>query len=139
MRYNPETIEHVRDMNPWQLAGLVDCYHDNPESELFLTSIRDAIIEQTEYTEPDDWEREIVEDYSDRRHEIADNAPNVYTSTMWSEFIGTRAWQWSDDVSDLEPSLAHGIENVARVHLYVIADRLAYALAEIIAGDIDDE
>lgn len=140
MRYNPETIETLKAMNPDQLSGMVDglAFPDTEEAKSFLSSVRDAVVEQTKYTDPDDWEREVIEDYSGSRSEIAAVTPNVYTWPMWQQFVGLSAWQWDDDATDYDCDESTGMEDAARLRLYIIADRLALAVAEYIAGDIED-
>lgn len=138
MEYNADNLAEIKAMGSARLAGLIDCaYPDNDEAKAFLTDIRDSVLEQTDYVAAEDWERELVEDYSGSAHEIADNAPNVYTWRMWQQFVGLSGWQWDDDAADYG-SEDTDMNRAASLRLYIIAKRLVRAIAEDIAGNLVD-
>ncbi len=115
----------------WELANLADC--GSPDSltsagARFLFNVADATAEQVavyraEGTLEDDY------DYSGELHEIADNAPDVYTHTLWSEFVDLAAY--NEDASELGAD-ASDMEKCARICLYMIADRLTRALVDAV-------
>ena len=71
---------------------------------------------------------------------IADGAPSIYTHTMWSEFLDLSAYQ--EDPSELGFELngsdGAGMEDAARVCLYIIAERLVGALCEQAIDDAEE-
>jgi hypothetical protein len=120
----PQQKEHTMTTTTrtaWQLARLAEC--SDPDSDTspgaqFLNRVESDVLERIE-----DNDGEWDDDYA---HEIADNAVPVYTYTMWQTFVDLGAWE--EDPSDLgydEGDMAKG----AAVCLYMIANRLAYALA----------
>lgn len=135
-------IPEVTALNAFQLGALIDVSPENEEAEAFLTGVRDAVIEAAEEFDPEDWERQMVEDYSGRATEIAGGAPDVYTWQKWQEFIGLAAWQ--EDLSDWEfPADVDGYHGAldagASLALFSMASRLVSALAEEIAPNDDDD
>lgn len=105
--------EHTANM----LARLADCASpDGPESAgaQFLISVQDSVNEVFEY--------EVTEDTVS---EIADGAPDVYTHTMWAEFVDLAAY--NEDPTELGAD-GSDMEKCARICLYMIAERLAQAL-----------
>jgi hypothetical protein len=129
-------IAEVTALSAYALGALIDVSPENEEAEAFLTGIRDAVIGAAEEIDPEDWNREMVEDYSGRASEIADGAPNVYTWRKWQQFIGVAGWQ--EDISDYElPADVDGYHGAldagASLALYSMAGRLVSALAEEIA------
>jgi hypothetical protein len=123
----------------WQLANLAGCAdpdeHDGIGFDLpagaiedrrviaspganFLRSVEDAVREAFDYHEGqpgDDW------------HEVADGAVPVYTHALWSTFVDLAAY--NEDPSELGCE-ADDMTRAAGVCLYMIAERLAMALAE---------
>lgn len=119
------TIDEIRDTTPNQLARMADC--DAPDSQLspgaiFLSNVRDAFLERYDDGSYDD----------DTACEIADDAPSIYTYTLWKQFTDLAAWQ--EDISDLSDPSGDMNRN-ASIALYMIAERLVRALhAEMEAG-----
>jgi hypothetical protein len=134
--YDRDLIKEISEYNAQQLAGRADSYSDNEQAELFYTSIRDAVIERVDYIDADDWEREMVEDYSGQAHEIADNGPDAYTWIRWQEFVGTQAWQ--EDVEELSGGDNSDLTAIAGIALYIIATRLVAALSQEIFDAMED-
>jgi len=135
-------IAEVVALNPFQLGALIDVSPENAEAEAFLTGIRNAVIEATEEFDPEDWQRQVVEDYSGRATEIADGAPSVYAWQKWRQFAGVAGWL--EDLSDWElPADVDGyygaLDAGASIALYSMARRLVSALAEEIAPNDDDD
>lgn len=116
-------VEAISEQNAYQLAGLADCASpDSPESDgaKFLESVRDAVVEEIEANGVEDWE-----DRDGILHEIADNAPDVYTHTRWSEFVDLAAY--NEDISEYG-EYGNDLTQAAAVALYMIAERLVRAL-----------
>lgn len=110
----------LSELTAWQLAGYADCAQpDRLDSKgaAFLLSVRDAVVEAIEEGACD----------QDRVSEIADQAPDVYTYTLWQEFVDLAAYQ--EDPTELGCD-GSDMEQSARVCLYMIAERLAGALLE---------
>ena len=131
-------LDTTRALNALQLGRLIDVSPENDEAQSFLTGIRDAVVEMTAEIDPEDWRREMVEDYSGTGTEIADGAPDVYTWTKWQEFIGLAAWQ--EDLTDYEiPADVDGYHGAldagATLALYAMARRLVTAIAESLAPE----
>jgi hypothetical protein len=110
---------------------------ETDEASAFLARVANSVIALTTEIDPEDWEWE----YPDRIAEIADNAPSVYTWTVWQEFIGLSAWQFdpADEYGDdIEPATAT-MEDRARVRLFMIARAVAASIATDIAATISDD
>ena len=123
----------LRDLTVFRLANEAGCSSpDDAESAgaKFLDAVRDAVIEAIEY-DPE------ASDYDEQASEIADNAPDVYTHAMWSEFVDLAAY--NEDPTELGAE-ADDMDKCARVCLYMIADRLARVLFEMVADveELDD-
>ena len=98
--------------NAYQLANLAECASPDSDSSpgaMFLISVQDGVNDATSYNP-------TQTEWADQAAQIADNAPDVYTHTLWLEFIDLCAYR--EDPSDL------GV----RVCLYLIAERLANVL-----------
>lgn len=111
----------MTNYNVFQLARLAECGDpDNAESPgaAFLASVQDSVNEQRGYADGGVIDPDIIS-------EIADSAPDVYTHTLWSEFVDLQAYQ--EDPTELGCD-ASDMEQCARVCLYIIAERLAQAL-----------
>lgn len=111
-----------------QLSSMAGCA--SPDSftsagAKFLENIADSVIEAIDAGEMND----------DRAAEIADNAPDIYTHTMWSEFVDLCAYQ--EDPTELGAD-ASDMDKCARICLYMIAERLVSAIREDYTPD-DDE
>lgn len=128
-------VDAIKDRTVYSLAGDADCA--SPDSETspgarLLTHVRDAVTDLIEY-DPDAW-REAVDtddvqslDYNGAVSEIADGAPSVYTNTRWTEFADLAAWQEDPTELGFEGS---DMTQAAGICLYMIAERLAWALIE---------
>jgi len=117
-------LDEIKEKGDWELARMADCQKSNGEhGTRFLTAVRDAYVEHVEYKGED---FDPSEDISDTAHEIADGAPDVYTSTRWAEFVDLAAYH--EDISDLMPETGDNLTKAAGVALYIIAQRLVYAL-----------
>lgn len=68
--------------------------------------------------------------------EIADAAPDVYTHTRWQEFADLGAWQ--EDPTEIG-SDGSDMTAAAGVCLYMIAERLAWALLGELAEQDDED
>lgn len=134
-KYDPEVIEQIKSYNAWQLADRAGSFASNGEALGFFTSIRDNVLEAVDYVEAEDWNREMVEDYSGKASEIADGAPSIWTATKWDQFAGTRAYQ--EDPTELGFD-GSDMEQGAGICLYMIAQRLVTALALEIQDSITD-
>jgi hypothetical protein len=129
------TATEIRNWTAYHLANLADCAspdNENSAGAKFLESVRDDIIEAWEYndqTHDDDTLRDIVA-------QAADNAPDIYTSRMWEQFVDLAAYR--EDPTELG-SDGSDMEQAARVCLYMIAERLGNAIATTLVEDEDGE
>lgn len=118
----------------WQLARLAGC--SDPDSDesagaQFLYSVESDTLERIEYNDGE-WDNDFA-------HEIADGAVPVYMYKMWQTFVDLAAFE--EDPSELVSENAD-MNAQAGICLYMIADRLAYAVAEKYEEsreDADDE
>lgn len=130
METTTTTLDSIKSLSPYALARLVECGDpDSPESRgaLFLTSVRDAVVE---YAETDDY----THHWSDAIHEIADSAPDVYTHQRWQEFVDLCAYE--TDLSDIVSTVTFSdnkitLTDIAGYVLFDIAERLAIALVSL--------
>lgn len=138
MKYNQDVLDTIIGYTPGHLSDRADCgYPYGLEAERFLTSVRDSVIEAAESIAAEDWEREMVDDYSGSAHEIADNAPSIYTTTKWEQFVGLSAFH--EDPTELGFD-GGDMEEGAGICLFLIASRLVSALAqEILEGITESE
>lgn len=122
----------IEEMNAFHLADRAGSRTpDSADSAgaMLLTWVRDAVVEAVEAGRIGP---EATEDLGDVAHEIADDAPSIFTHSRWQQFADLAAYQeepelgeWPEDLSD-----------AARVALYQIAYRLVVALvAELADGD----
>ena len=110
--------------SPFQLAGYAECCSpDTRESAgaSFLAHAARDLAERVDYIQGEG--NEV--DPSEVAWQVADNAPDVYTHPMWSEFVDLAAYQ--EDPTDLGCD-GSDMEQSARVCLYMIAERMCYAL-----------
>jgi hypothetical protein len=136
-QYERMTLAAIASENGLQLARRVDASTDNEAAIKFYAKVRDAVLEHVGLFDAEDWERELVEDYSGCRTEISDGAPSVYTYDMWETFIGCRAWEWDSEASDFAGETT-SMTDQASLRLYLIADALVVSLARDIAATVDD-
>ena len=118
--------------NANQLAGLADCTcPDGPDSPgaRFLMLVADSVAEAMEY------DTDGVDDAYDMANEAADGCVPIYTHPMWQTFVDLEAFK--EDVSDIAQSDTD-MENMARIALYQIGERLALALIEEALATVDD-
>lgn len=127
------TLADVRELNSRQLARLADV--SSPDSldspgALFLARVRDSIVDAAgEVGRLVDEDGCIVGDdeASDLAHEVADEAPSIYTHEVWTQFVDLCAYD--EDLEDYVDE-SSDMESRARVALYLIAGRLALALVD---------
>lgn len=108
----------MTEHNAYTLARLAEVQSpDSLESAgaRFLISIANAVDD----LDADDLTNE------DQLTQIADDAPDIYTHTMWSEFVDLCAYQ--EDPTELGAD-ASNMDQCARICLYMIAQRLTTAL-----------
>lgn len=118
-------------------------FDPSPGAE-FLRSVAVAVGELLDYL-GDDFDPDRVDDVDDGDlvHEVADGAPDVYTSTRWAEFADLAAYR--EDPAEVG-GFSDDLTTAAGQALYMIAERLAWALlrdyaetlAEWIAEHEDD-
>lgn len=119
MTTTADALDALREYSVNILAQMAECAapdtFESPGAEL-LSRVRDAYIEQ-------------MESYSyneeDSPHQIADDAPSVYTHEKWLQFIDLAAYQ--EDLTEFDVNLAD-LDNVGSVALYVICGRLVHRL-----------
>ena len=138
-QYDRITLDAIAAENWLQLARRVDASTDNEAATKFYAKVRDAVLEHVEHVDAEDWERELVDDYSGCRTEIADGAPSVYTYDMWETFIGCRAWEWDSEACSDFAGETTSMTDQASLRLYLIADALVVSLARDIAETIDHD
>lgn len=137
----------IGDLTAYRLASEAGCASpDSPTSPgaAMLESVRGDLLERIEYAVDGD-EIGTADDLNDwandARHEIADNAPDVYTYQRWQEFLDLAAWEVEDDAAELCGDDAP-MTDLAGVCLYLIAETLVGALVEIVAEaweELDDD
>lgn len=116
----------------WSLARLAGCGDpDSSESAgaLFLTGIRDVVVDEYDPEDPDS---------DERWHEAADSAISVYTHSRWQQFVDLQAY--AEDPTELGFDGTDMLEGAAAC-LYLIGYRLASLLWEELneAANEDDE
>jgi hypothetical protein len=133
-----ETIQDIDNPRTWTAFRLanesdVQC-PDSPESAgaRFLDSIRDNVVEAWDYNDQDMSEDAV----SDMVAEVADNAPDIYTHQMWSEFVDLCAY--SEDPSELGFD-GSDMDQGARICLYMIAERCARIVADALVAMKDED
>lgn len=137
--YDSGTIAEIASEYTYKTASRAGISNvETDEASEFLARVANSVIELTTEIDPEDWERETVEDYV---HEICDNASSVYTWTLWQEFVGLSAWQFdpADEYGDdTEPATAT-LEDRARLRLYMIAQAVASSIARDIAATVTED
>jgi hypothetical protein len=105
----------------------------------FLRSVENGARELWEAREgdPERWLEHVNDDGS--VHEIADGAPSVYTHQRWAEFHDLAAY--NDDMGEISALTGSysDMTNAAGVALYMIAERLAWALLREWAEEATDD
>lgn len=135
-------IDTIRELNAFELARLAECGHpdaiDSAGAE-FLASVLRAFIEMAEDVEPEDFDREVIEDYSGIRHQAIDGSVPFITHQVWATFTDLAAYQ--EDPSELGYGTDGVIEmeRLAQVCLYLIADRLGAALADAVLSALIEQ
>ena len=132
-KYDSGTIAEIASEYTYKTASRAGISNvETDEASEFLARVANSVIALTTEIDPEYWERE----YPDRIAEIADNAPSVYTWTVWQEFIGLSAWQFDPEWDEPEGAT---MEDRARVRLFVIAEIVAGSIAEDIAASIIED
>lgn len=110
------------------LAGMADCASPDSLDSMgaqFLTAVARATVESLEYEG----------DREDIPWTAADQCVPIYTFDVWRTFTDLAAWQedpteYGADGSDMEQA--------AKVCLFVIGERLAWAILEDMGSEDDD-
>ena len=128
----------------YALAGPADTY--SPDSETspgarFIEHVAADVAERITYRLADGEPFDVDTFNDDDRHEIADGAVPIYTAHLWATFTDLGAW--TEDPTELGFD-GSDMEKAAQVCLYMIAERLAGALADHVAevlaeADEDEE
>ena len=119
------------ETNVYQLANMADCGSpdstDSPGAE-FLASVAGAVIEHLEYLRNDGYMMsEAFSDLRDDMHSLVDPLVPVYTHAMWQTFVDLAAYR--EDPTELGGPL-DDMTRAGMIALYMIAERLAYAIAD---------
>lgn len=118
-----ETTEELERLNAFELARMADIASPDEFDSVgaqFLLSVRDSFIE---YIIDNDGEPS-----EDMAHEVADLAVPIYTHERWLTFVDLAAYQ--EDVEELVTDDVRDMTQRAGVALYLIAERLVFALIE---------
>ena len=128
------------DETAYELSAMAGCGAPNSGGSAgarMLGNVAGALSDAIEYVIADasnDYSaanmRELIDAMRDEGdlNLIADGAPSIYTHTLWSEFVDLGAYQ--EDPSELGYDATDDPSHMARVCLYMIAERLVYALCE---------
>jgi hypothetical protein len=128
MAFNTNRLAIVADIQDWsafRLANEADVTtpdSDTSEGARFLRSVRDATLETLTGMG-------LFEMDSFDAHQIADDAPSIYTYTRWLQFTDLAAW--TEDISELSDG-STDMEAMAGVALYIIAERLVGVIVEAV-------
>lgn len=120
------SLQDIRDMSAYWLANVAGCMcpdaTDSAGAE-FLLRVRDDIVEllDDETVNLDALDRI---DNNGAIHEIADNAPSVYTHTCWQQFVDLGAYQEEPETGEWPEDLTRA----AMIALYQVAQNLCYAV-----------
>jgi len=115
----------------WQLARMAGCSDPDSDSSpgaQFLNNVESDVRERI-----GDNDGVWDDDYAG---EIADSAVPVYTYQMWLTFVDLGAW--TEDPSEIGAD-EQDMDRQGSACLYLIANRLAYALGEEFAAQQTDE
>lgn len=132
MSESEDVREDVERMSAYALAGMADCGTPDARDSVgavLLEMVRDSALDQFD----------TGRDASDACAEIADGAPSIYTHLRWRQFVDLAAYR--EDLSEIgQPD---DLTEAAAVALYLICDRLALALWDMLAeaaqADADEE
>lgn len=105
----------------WLTTGADAQFPDSKQAESFLDGVLYSVIDRA-----DDLLDES-NDRSDITHEIADSAVPIYTYDLWKCFVDLGAY--NGDMDDLGGA-GNDMTKNAQVCLYMMAERLAYALVD---------
>lgn len=128
-----EAKQDMSKRTAWSLARTAGCGDpDSLDSEgaLFLTGIRDAVVD--EFTDDGIYREDVI-------HEVADGAISVYTHRRWLQFVDLQAY--NEDPTELGFDGSDMLEGAAAC-LYLIGSRLASLLWEELdeaASEDEDE
>jgi hypothetical protein len=139
----PDYLSELSERNPFQLSGTADSGHPESESSagsVFLSLVRDSIHDFLLDLD-EDGRNELRQDELDDNgslHELSDAAVPIYTHKLWSVFVDLSAF--NEDPSDLGYDSSAGMEELARVCVFLIADRLIRTIvdeakAALVEGD----
>ena len=78
-------------------------------------------------------------DLDDAIHEAADGAVPIYTGHRWQVFTDLQGWQFSEEIAKEFGALPTDMTDAIAVVLYVLAERLIYALEEERDEDDDEQ
>jgi len=132
-KYDSRTIAEIASEYTYKTASRAGISNvETDDATKFLESLRESVLALTDEIDAEDWDRE----YPDRIAETADNAPSVYTWTVWQEFIGLSAWEFEPEWDESETET---MEDRARVRLYVIAEMIASSIARDISASVIDD
>ena len=110
------------------LARMADCAapdsEDSPGAH-FLEMVADSVVEAVEYDD----------DRDDIPSQAADECVPIYTYDVWRTFVDLAAWQ--EDPTELGAD-GSDMEQAAKVCLYIIGERLAWAILEDMGSEDDD-
>lgn len=124
-------ISEIRELSAFSLSA--DCPDivspDTMDSSgaVFLTDVRDAIVDAWELGEFDEG------DDHDTIAELSDGAPSVYTHELWEQFVDLAAYRV--DISEL---WGGALEDAPGLALYLVAERLGHHLLGLLREDYDD-
>lgn len=155
---------HGQRRTTWQLADLADCgspdvrdsipfgdYMATPEGPAtvpsagadFLRRVETAVMDLWDETEDKPGPEGVMSLEDDGSvTELADGCVPIYTHELWSTFVDLAAYQEELEAYMLPLSDVDGspdLNGMARVALYMIAERLAWALLEEMAEEEGEE
>jgi hypothetical protein len=129
-------IADVREWSVYRLANEADVMSPDSRDSAgsgMLDSVRSATIDAIDYADTDSTDDIRAIETS----EIADSGPSVYTHACWSQFVDLGAYR--EDISEWGEPDGSDLESIARLALYMVADRLARAIIEYVADTIDSD
>ena len=127
-------VDEVRNLYVWTLAeDFAGCAPPDNYGSLgaaFLRDTRDAFLEAWELGRFD------REDDGDVIHEIADGAPDVYTTGRWGEFVDLAAYHEEPEAGEWGTD---DLTRIAGIALYQIAERLCCRLLAELREDTSSD
>jgi len=130
-----DKLAEVKSYTVYALQDMADCTSpDTRESAgaVFLSRVRDDMVEHVEDIAPEDFQRETEE----TTWEVADSAVPIYTGEKWATFTDLGAY--AEDVSELAGE-SGDMDHLGSVALYIIAERLAQAIRIELMDAIDED